>query len=361
MMCRRFSLAASRWTRAAPGVLDSLISLGKVERRIKDSKGFLTFREGAPGLYDVKFEALGDRDNGKVRVMVTITGQSGGKTIVARGQSVQEWRGGRLVLHRAANRRVPARPIVGHRHEQRHAPTRARASRCSTSRPTERPTQLRRPKSNASLISRPRCGAMRRYFAATKASAMADLEPPQPAAGARASARATTKRPIKTTTKTSRKSKSSKKSEKSKKSAPEPRSTRAVPHRATVSSATRAGVRGAMMHHATTRHALRAGAARRRRRVISRTKRRFSCPLIPTTRAQRRPTRRRPMRARAAFPTWISPTEAATTTDGAASPARLVFPVRILFPAVTLIRSRSIPRRATTATARVRALTTPWP
>ena len=79
------------------GQLRYLISTGKVERRIKDIAGFLTFREGARGFYDVKFEALGDRDNGKVRVMVTIVGQSGGRTILARGQNVQEWRDATLI------------------------------------------------------------------------------------------------------------------------------------------------------------------------------------------------------------------------------------------------------------------------
>ena len=82
----------------------SIIRQKELIRQIKALDGALVYREGALGFYHVTYEAVGNRDTGKVRVTVTIVGQTdardGNRTLLARGQSVQGWRGGVFIYPR---------------------------------------------------------------------------------------------------------------------------------------------------------------------------------------------------------------------------------------------------------------------
>ena len=85
-----------------------LIDGKRLKKQIADLDGTLSYREGALGFYRVGYEAIGTRNDGTVRVTVTIVGQSGDRTILATGQSVQRWRDGVFLYEKPSfNRRTP--------------------------------------------------------------------------------------------------------------------------------------------------------------------------------------------------------------------------------------------------------------
>ena len=61
--------------------------------KIASAQNTLDYRPDAPGLYRVSLVSAGDTRSGGVRVIVTIIGQNGTRTILARGENVQTWGG----------------------------------------------------------------------------------------------------------------------------------------------------------------------------------------------------------------------------------------------------------------------------
>lgn len=70
-----------------------LIDSARLKKQLAALDGSLTYRAGALGFYRVSFEAIGDRNQGAVRVNVTIVGLSGDRTILGHSESVQRWQG----------------------------------------------------------------------------------------------------------------------------------------------------------------------------------------------------------------------------------------------------------------------------